>query len=88
MLANSQWIDEHHRMIESDAFQRAILFARDHYTRAVCAQPPPGTEGDVLQSHALAMARLQGAQDFVSVILGLAEMPPIRTNQKNPDNLD
>ena len=89
MLSESKWIEEHHRMIESEAFQRAIMYAKDHYTRACCSSPPPGTEkSDVTVSHALAMARLQGAQDFVSVLLGLAELPTEKPAAKNLDNLE
>jgi hypothetical protein len=88
-LSSAQNIDEHHRMIESAAFQRAIQAAQAHYVRAMCATAPPeiGTE-EYQRASSTVFNRIQGMNDFVSLLLQLAELPqPPSEKKQRTDNL-
>lgn len=88
-LTDAKAIDQHHQMVTSDTFQTAIAVAQREYTRAMCNGIPPGLEKEeVMPCHAMALARLQGANDIITMLCGLAEIPKAPQKAKNPDNLD
>lgn len=88
-LTDADAIERHHSMVTSEAFQTAISVAQREYARSVGSMIPPGLEKEeVIPCHALLMARLQGANDMIGLLVGLAEMPAPPAKVKNPDNLD
>ena len=88
-LADAEAIDAHHRLIEMPAFQRAIQVAQAHYVRALCATAPPEIGSEEYQrASATVFNRIQGMNDFVSLLTSLAEIPQAPAAKKTTDNLD
>lgn len=89
MLSEAAFIDEHHRLLELPAFQRAISMGVSHYQRAMAAAlSGDPTADNYMQASAIVAAKMQGAQEVIQCICQLAEIPPPMPQRKDADNLE
>lgn len=88
-LTNAQFIDEHHRLVESEPFQRAIQVAQAQYVRIVTGSKPPGMDKES-HEHACANAfqRIQGATEIIDLLCKMGEVPRQQAPAKRTDNLE
>ena len=83
------WVSAHRRMTDSPEFQRAIDFAAQHYVRSLHGIAPTDlTHPNFMAASAMNFQRIQGMQDFITVLMNLSEVPTARAATKNADNLD
>lgn len=80
--ASSDNIKAHHELIQQPGFQAAIKTALAQYGRQLTDSPPPDMGGSA--SYYL---RLQGAHEFVTILMNLAETPN-KIIPVNRDNLN
>jgi len=77
----------HRALLELPQFQLAVRVAQAQYCRICCAASPTNLDSpNQLQASAMCFQRIQGMNDFINVLLNLAEtprLPPRRTD----DNL-
>lgn len=86
---SAQNIDEHHALIQSPAWQRAVVTAQMQLVRDLCTGASSKlADPNYLQAAALAFARIQGMHDFVNIISNLAEIPAAPASRPNTGQLD
>jgi hypothetical protein len=89
-MSSGNNISAHRKMIESPEFQRAIDYAKSHYTRALHASAPKAMDSPNFASGAaMSFERIQGMEDFIHILFTLSETPPPLPDRRNdePDNL-
>lgn len=66
--------DQHARLIESVAFNRAISVAKDEYVRRLHEMAPRNLDSpNFAGASAMAFQRLQGVEDFLLILFNLGE---------------
>ena len=87
MLSSSNDVKAHRKLIDEPSFRNAIRVAQAEYTRTMCMLAPSSMDSpSQLQASAMCFQRIQGMNDFVSVLLKLGETPKMPT-QKQSGNL-
>jgi hypothetical protein len=80
--------EEHRRMVDSEPFVRAVRAAREQYTRVMCNLAPTSLDTpNQLQASAMCFQRIQGVNDFINILVSLADPPPKRQIPET-DNLN
>lgn len=86
-LATPGDVKSHRQLLDRPDFQRALRVALAQYNRAICSLAPSGMDTpNQLQASAMCFQRIQGATDFVDVLLKLSEVPRL-PERKKPENL-
>ena len=83
-------ISNHKRMVESAEFQRALDVAKAHYIRALHHAAPNNLDSpNFASAAAMSFERIQGMEDFIHVLVTLADVPPPLPDRRGqePDNL-
>ena len=66
--------DQHARLIDSPAFQRAISVAKDEYVRILNSTAPTDlTSPNFAGASAMAFQRIQGVESFLAILFNLGE---------------
>lgn len=86
-MQSEPFMKAHRNMVDAEVFQRGIKTAMAQYTRVMCQIAPSSMDSpNQLQASAMCFQRIQGANDFLNILLNLAETPAIPT-KRDPDNL-
>lgn len=87
-LLDPKAVKAHRAMIDDDDFRRSITVAQAQYTRVICDLAPISLDSpNQLQASAMCFQRIQGMNDFVTVLMNLGETPKL-PERKSTDNLE
>ncbi len=87
ILTDPKFLKAHAALVDDGDFLNSIQVAMAQYTRTMCNLAPHElNHANQLQASAMAFQRVQGAQEFVAVLLGLHEQPH-KPNPRPSDNL-
>jgi hypothetical protein len=89
-MSSGNNVSAHRKMLESPEFQRAIDYAKSHYTRALHASAPNNLDSpNFASAAAMSFERIQGMEDFISILMTLSETPPpLPERARGGDNLE
>lgn len=87
-LSSKKLSEEHGRLIDSEAFSRAISAAREQYVRRMCDLAPASLDTpNQLQASAMCFQRIQGCNDFIEILYNLAT-PARKVERPASESLD
>jgi len=86
-MSNSSAVKAHSALLDRPEFKTSLEVALAHYTRMMCVLAPMSLDTpNQLQASAMCFQRIQGANELVSTLLGLHELPP-KPAPRQTDNL-